>query len=406
MASKIKRPELIAPAGDWVSLRAAISNADAVYFGVEKLNMRANAKNFTINDISKVANLCHKNKLKAYLTLNTIIYDDEIEKIRKILKKAKEAEIDAIIAWDFSVVKECEKLGLDVHLSTQSSIANSGALLFLKNKLKHLKRVVLARELSLKKIEKIIKNIKNKIEIETFVHGAMCVSVSGRCFLSQELFGRSANRGDCLQPCRRDYIVKDSEEGHELSLGNNYVMSPKDLCSLPFIDKLIESGISAFKIEGRNRSPEYVKTVSSCYREAIDAYFDGKLTVELKKRLVERLKTVYNRGFSSGFYLGMPTSKDFTDVYGSKATTRKKYVGYVRNFYKKMGVAEIKLEAGDLKVGTILMFQGKTTGVVEQKVDSMELNHKKVGKGKKGQSVAVKVKGLVRENDRVYVIEH
>jgi putative protease len=248
-------------------------------------------------------------------------------------------------------------------------------------------------------------SIKNKgIGVETFIHGAMCVSVSGRCFISQFLFDKSANRGDCLQPCRREYVVKDPEEGHKLKLDNNYVMSPKDLCTLGFIDKLIESGSSAFKIEGRNRSPEYVKTVVSCYRAAIDAYFDGKLTDSLKKKLVLKLKTVYNRGFSSGFYLGKPNDEDWSGVYGSSATTKKKYVGFVRNFYKKVKVAEIKLEAGDVKVGDEIMFQGPTTGVVEEVVKSMELDHKKVSNGKKGQHIAVKVSGVVRERDKVYLV--
>ena len=421
----MEKPELIAPAGDWVSLRAAISaGADGVYFGVKQLNMRANAKNFEIGEISRVVRVCHEEGVSAYLVLNTIIYDDEIEKVKKVLGVAKKAKVDGVVCWDYAVVNECEKLGLSIHLSTQSSVSNSNEITFLKNKIKKLERIVLARELSLKQIKLIINKIKkgsmekninkkkpinNKLKnkeigIETFIHGAMCVSVSGRCFISQFLFDKSANRGDCLQPCRREYTVKDPEEGHKLKLDNNYVMSPKDLCCMGFIDKLIESGISAFKIEGRNRSPEYVRTVVSCYRTAIDAHFDGKLTDGLKKKLVLKLKTVYNRGFSSGFYLGKPNDEDWSEVYGSKSTTKKKYVGFVKNFYKKVKVAEIKLEAGDVKVGDRLMFQGPTTGVFEEEVKSMELNHNKVSKGKKGSSVAVKVKGVVRERDKVYLV--
>lgn len=280
------KPELIAPAGDWISLRAATqAKADAVYFGVKELNLRLGAKNFLVKDIKKVIEQCHKRNVKAYLTLNTIVYDNEINKLRNILKEAKQANIDAVIAWDFSVVKECEKLNLPIHLSTQASISNFESLFFLKNKIKNLKRIVLARELSLEQIQSIIKEIRNKkldIEIETFVHGAMCVSVSGRCFLSQEIFRKSANRGECLQPCRREYIILEPEDKYRLKLGKNYILSPKDLCALPFIDKLIKAGINAFKIEGRNRSPEYVKTVTECYREAIDAVVEDKTAIEEK----------------------------------------------------------------------------------------------------------------------------
>ncbi len=273
---KTTKPELLSPVQDFVSLRTAInSGADAVYFGIRELNLRLGAKNFALKDTKKVIGLCHRNNVKAYFTLNTIIYDEEINKIKKILKKLKKEGIDAIITWDFSVVNECEKLNLPIHFSTQASISNFETILYLKNKIKNLKRINLARELTLNQIKEIIKRIKDnkkiKVEIETFIHGAMCVSISGRCFLSQEIFNKSANRGECLQPCRRKYLIKDVEENHEFELGEDYIISPKDLCTIEIIDKLIEAGICAFKIEGRNRSPEYVKVVTECYREAIDA---------------------------------------------------------------------------------------------------------------------------------------
>jgi putative protease len=329
------KPELLAPAGDWISLRAAVkAQADAVYFGIKELNMRANAKNFELSEMKKVVQFCHENNVKAYLTLNTIIYQSELDNIKKILDFAKKAKIDAVIAWDFSILKLCKELGLRIHLSTQASVSNFDSAKYYYDTF-GVKRIVLARECTLQEIKKIICMIEDSkidLEIETFIHGAMCVSVSGRCFLSQFVFNKSANRGDCLQPCRRSYIVKDTEEEHEFKLENNFVMSPKDLCAMPFIDKLIDSGIHSFKIEGRNRSPEYVKIVVSCYRDIIDYY--SSMSQEMcedsflddlenkKKELVENLKTVYNRGFSSGFFLGRPIS-EWTDVYGSKATTRK-----------------------------------------------------------------------------------
>ncbi|MCK4520932.1 MAG: U32 family peptidase, partial [Nanoarchaeota archaeon] len=296
---------------------------------------------------------------------------------------------------------ECKKLKLKIILSTQASVSNSKAAEFFYGL--GVKRITLARECSLEQI-KAIKRKLPKLEIETFIHGAMCVSVSGRCFLSQEIFGKSANRGDCLQPCRRKYLIKDVEEGHELELGEEYVLSPKDLCCVDFIEKLIEAKIDSFKIEGRARSPEYVKVVTEAYREAIDAYHNKRLTNNLKKKLKEKLKTVYNRGFSSGFYLGKPLN-EFTRSYGSKATKKKVYLGKVKNYFKKIKVAEIKLEAGNIKLKDMIMIQGPTTGIAEQEVNSIELNHKKIRSAKKGQSIAVKTDKLARENDNVYLIK-
>ncbi len=397
----MKKVELLSPAGDFASLRAAVENgADAVYFGVKQLNMRAAAKNFSLGNIKKVVDYCHNNKIKAYLTLNTIIYDNEIKTAEKILKKAKEAKVDAIIAWDIAVLQLCKKLKLNMHLSTQANVTNSQEIKFYKKI--GVKRINLARELNLEQIKKIK---KQGIEIEVFVHGALCVSISGRCHISQSLYGKSANRGECLQPCRREYFIRDKETGFELELENSYILSPKDLCTLPFLEKIIKANVSALKIEGRNRSPEYVAITTKAYREAIDAYYNKKFSKTLANRLLKDLKTVYNRGFSENFYLKVPDKKSYTDKYGSKATKKKEYLGYVKNFYKKISVAEIKIESGSVKVGDDLLIIGNKTGVKKEKIESIEINHKKVKEAGKGQRIAIKVNSTVRENDKVYLFK-
>lgn len=389
------KPELISPVQDFTSLRAAIdAGADAVYFGLKDLSMRAKAKNFNISELKKITELCHKNKVKAYLALNTIIYENEIKKIKEILKKVKQAKIDGVHAWDMSVVKEALRLKIPVHLSTQASVSNSEAALFYKKL--GVKRIILARECSLQQIKEIKKKVKG-LEIEVFVHGAMCVSVSGRCFISQFLFNKSANRGECLQPCRRQYFIEDIEEGHRLKLGKDYVMSPKDLCALPFIDRLKKAKIDAFKIEGRNRSPEYVKEVTETYRTAIDKGYN--------KALLDKVKSVYNRGFSSGFYFGLPTDDDWAKSYGSTAKTRKVYAGKILHFYNKINVAEVSIEAHELKKGDKIIVQGQTTGVFEQKLKSMEINHKKTDKAKKGKVIAIKLEKKARANDKLFIIK-
>jgi U32 family peptidase len=397
----MKKPELLSPVQDFVSLTAAIQGgADAIYFGIKGLNMRAGARNFLIKDLKKIIDTCHKNKVKAYLAINTIIYDKELKNVQSLLKKAKQAKIDAIIAWDFSVINEANKLNIPIHISTQASLANFEAIKSLKKQYKNIQRVILARELSLDQIGSIIQKLKKEkinVEIETFIHGAMCVSVSGRCFLSQEVFGKSANRGECLQPCRRMYTIKDVEENHEFSVGGEYVLSPKDLCTIKIIDKLLSSGIACFKIEGRNRSPEYVKVVTEVYRQAID---NKKIN---KQALFNKLKEVYNRGFSEGFYMGKPIN-EWSKKYGSQATKKKIYIGLVNNFYKKHNVAEIKVESHGLKVGDHLMIQGHKTGVIEQTITSMQIEHKEVKQIKKGR-IGIKLEKSSRENDKVFVIE-
>lgn len=401
MKPKNRKAELLAPAGDFPSLSSAInSGADAVYFGIKELNLRANAKNFEVKEIKKIVSYCHKHKVKAYLALNSIVFENELDKIKKIILAAKKAKADAIICWDLSVLNEAKKAKIPVHLSTQASTSNSEAIK-LYEKL-GVKRFILARECTLKQIKEVKK--KTKAEIEIFVHGAMCMSVSGRCFISSHLFGKSANRGECLQPCRRAYYAFD-EEGNVLEVGNNYIMSPKDLCTIEIIDKIIKTGVDAVKIEGRNRSPEYVAAATKCYRTAIDAVAAGKFNKKLAQELTAELNSVYNRGFSTGFYLGSPTYKEFTDEYGNKSDTVKEYIGYVKNFYKKSSAAEIFIERGSVKKGDIILVIGNKTGTLKQKAESMQKNGKNCEHASKGSSVGIKMKSQARENDKVYLVK-
>lgn len=395
------KPELMSPCADWTSLRAAVdAGCDAVYFGSKKLNMRAAAKNFELSGLKKVVDFCHERGVRAYLAVNTIIYERELDEMKKTLDSAKEAGIDSIICWDLSVLSAAKERGLKVTLSTQASVSNSDAAI--RHVSRGVDRIVLARECTLDDIREMKE--KAGCEIEVFVHGAMCVSVSGRCFMSQYLFGKSANRGECLQPCRRGYIVKDPEEGHELELGNSYVMSPKDLCTLPILDRIIDTGVDALKIEGRMRSPEYISVVTSAYRRAVDAYFEGKLDDSLKEELIKSCREVYNRGFSEGFYMGRPIT-EWTDEYGSKAEQKKVYIGKVRNYYQRIGVAEIRIESGNLKVSDRVMFQGPTTGILEMDVSSMQKSHEMITEASKGERIAIKTPEIVRVNDKVFIIK-
>lgn len=398
--------ELMSPVSDEATLLAAIrGGADSVYFGVSQLNMRATAKNFQLNQLPKIVSLCHENSVKAYLTLNTIIYDGELNVMKKIVDAAKAAGIDAVIAWDFAVIQECLRKEIKVCLSTQASVSNFEAVKFYHDI--GIKRIVLARELSLEQIKHIIKMIKDEklgIEIETFIHGAMCVSHSGRCFTSQFLYNRSANRGDCLHPCRRSYKVIDIEEGHELKLERSTVMSPKDLCTIKILDVLIGSGIDVFKIEGRSRSPEYVAAVTGIYRRAIDAYSKGMLTDKLKDELYSELDKVYNRGFSEGFYMAVPVD-GWSSSYGSTASTRKDYIGYVKSFFKKINVAEIKLESDSLSVGEDITVIGSSTGVLTDNVLSMrDMKDDEIDFAQKGSIVCIKTTKQLRPNDKIFKI--
>ena len=399
--NRLRKPELLAPAGDWSMLNIAInSGADAIYFGVQNLNMRAMANNFKIDELAKIVDFCSDQNVKTHLTLNTIVFEEELQELDTILRTAKSAGIEMIICWDMSVINKCIEYKIPFCISTQASISNSAAVNFYSNL--GAKRIVLARECTLDKIIEI--KAKTNIEIETFIHGAMCIAVSGRCFMSHEIFGKSANRGECLQPCRREYQIIDNDEKFSLELGEDYILSPKDLCTIEFIDKLIEAGIDAFKIEGRKRSPEYIAKVVSVYRKAINLYYEDKLTLEIKLGFMTELKKVYNRGFSPGFYIGQPGSESFTKIYGSLATTKKVYVGRVINYYKKNRIVFIKAEAESLNTGDSIYIIGSTTGVVELQLSKIMKDEVEFKHAEKGSEITFGCNDLVRANDRVYKI--
>lgn len=371
-------------------LSAAVNaGADAIYFGLKEFSMRAGARNFEIKDLPKIREICKR--VKMYLTLNTIIYDNELDKIETLIKQTKKY-VDAIICWDLSVISLCKKYKIPFFISTQASVANKQAALFYKKL--GAKRIVLARELNLKQI----KEISKVIELECFCHGAMCVAVSGRCFTSQFLFNKSANRGQCLHPCRRAYIVKDKQEGYELEIDNDKIMSAKDLCTLPFIGQMKKAGIKSFKIEGRNRDPRYVDVVVRTYRKALDKNLSKN---EIQKGINE-LKKVYNKGFSSGFYMGLPTSKDFAKIEHSDATEKKHFVGKVFHYFPKSKVAAIKL-VSKLKKGDEIVIIGKTTGIVNSKIKKIEINRKSVPHAKKGDEIGIKIDN-VKKGDEVYIL--
>ncbi len=395
----MRKMELLAPVGNWTMLTAAVkAGTDAVYFGVRGFNMRVAANNFEMDEISKVVSYCHENNVKAYCPINIIIYESELKKLNEVLQKLKEAKIDAVICWDLAVVKKCQELGIETHLSTQASVSNSEAALYWKNL--GVERIVLARECSLEDA-KLIKE-KTGLEVELFIHGARCISLSGRCFMSQELFGKSANRGECWQPCRRKWKVIDPEEGYEMVMDNNFVMSAKDLCALPLLDKL--EFADCLKIEGRNRSPDYVAKVVDVYRRAVDAVEKGEFSSELVEELMNELAQVYNKGFSRGFLVEYPHHQR-CDIYGSKATMKKVQLGKISNYYNKIGVAEFKMECAELSVGDKLAFSGPTTGHVEQVVGEMHTDAGVVGVVKKGEVVSVKVDELIRIGDKVFLVK-
>lgn len=383
--------ELLAPAGDFSMLSAAVNaGANAVYFGLREFSMRAAARNFTIRDLDKIRQICEPKNVKMYLTLNTIIYNNEIKKIEKTLKRVKD-KIDAVICWDFAVIELCKKYNVPFFISTQASVSNIEAAK--SYKALGAKRIILARELNLKQI----KQISKIIDIECFIHGAMCVSVSGRCFTSQFLFNKSANRGECLHPCRRMYNVKDSE-GNELKVVNNTIFSAKDLCTLPFIEKMKKAGIKAFKIEGRNRDARYVETVVRIYRKALDK----KLTKEEIKQSLNELNEIYNKGYSSGFYLKMPTSDDFSVTEDNASRKKKHFVGKVIHYFPE-GKARIRLSS-ELKTGDEIVIIGNYTGFQKAKVEEIERNNSSVKRAYKGEEINLNLP-KVRKNDEVYLIK-
>ena len=403
--------EIMAPVGSRESLIAAIqAGANSVYFGIEHLNMRAHSANtFSINDLREIAQICDEHNVKSYLTINTIIYENDIVTMRRIADAAKESGISAVIAADVAVLQYCNSIGLEVHLSTQLNISNSEALRFYAQ---FADVVVLARELNLEQVAEIHRIIVEDnicgpkgelIRIEMFCHGALCMAISGKCYLSLHQLGRSANRGECMQVCRRGYIVKDRESDIELEVDNKYIMSPKDLKTLRFMDKMIEAGVRVFKIEGRARGPEYVSTVVNCYREALEAYIDGTFTDEKKDEWDTRLATVFNRGFWDGYYLGQKIG-EWSDKYGSQATERKVYIGRGIKYFSKLGVGEFLIEAGEISVGDKLLITGPTTGAMYLDLEEARVDLKAVDTVPKGVYVSFKVPAKVRPADKLYKI--
>ena len=398
------KTELLVGIGDFPSTIATVKNgADAVYFGVKGFSMRDLGTNFKSSELKKLVAYLHENKVKAYLALNTIVFDEELKKVETILKKAKQAKVDAVIISDLGVLNLVKKHKLIPFLSTQASVSNSVALKEYKRM--GIKRIILARELNLKQIAKIKKAAKG-LEIESFVHGAMCISISGRCFLSHELFGTSANRGRCFQPCRRAYFLDGDAPNYkkkDILLQGNTILSPKDLKTIEFLDKIIYAGIDSIKIEGRTKPAHYIATVTRCYREAIDTIANKTYTKTKIAKWDKELEKVYNRGFSKGFFFSTPGKKDLTKKQGSSQKQKRKCIGIVKNFYLKVMVAEIKL-FDSLSQGDDLIIEGKTT-YIEQKAESMEINHKQVKKVSKGKKVGSKVENKVRKNDKVFVLK-
>ncbi len=403
--------ELMAPAGDFVSLQAALDNgADSVYFGVEQLNMRARATiNFTLDDLSEIARRCKEKNVKTYLTLNTIIYDHDLSIIKTLVNAVKENGIDAVIAMDQAVINYAFSQGVEVHISTQINITNIETVKFYAH---FADTMVLARELSLRQVAEICKaiareNIKGPkgrpLEIEIFGHGALCMAVSGKCYLSLHEHNSSANRGACKQECRRKYTVIDQETGNVLDLDNEYIMSPKDLCTIDFLDQVVEAGVKVLKIEGRGRAPEYVAMVTKTYRQAIDAYYAGTYSKEKVAAWLLDLETVYNRGFWSGYYLGQKLG-EWNDSSGSKATQKKIYIGQGKHYYPKTEIAEFELDAFDLEVGDKVFIQGPTTGSQEMEITSIWLQDASVQKAVKGDVITFKTPFRVRLSDKLYKI--
>jgi putative protease len=401
--------EIMAPAGSYDSLMAAIQGgADSVYFGIEQLNMRAgSSNNFTLEDLKNIVSICKKNHLRSYLTLNVVIYDQEIEQMKKIIDSAVEFGVTAVIASDLSVINYAFAAGIEVHLSTQLNITNIEALKFYSQ---WADVVVLARELNLDQVKLINNAIREQnirgpagdlVKIEMFAHGALCMAVSGKCYLSLHENDKSANRGECYQTCRKSYIVTGKESGYELEIDNEYIMSPKDLCTIGFLDKMLDAGVSVLKIEGRARSAEYVKVVTSCYNEAVASISDGTFTREKTEEWRNRLATVFNRGFWDGYYLGQKIG-EWNANYGSSATKRKLYIGKITNYFTRLNVAEIKLENGDLKKGDTILVSGPTTGVVEYVIDEIRVDLKTTEIALKGELCSIRTPDYLRRSDKVY----
>lgn len=403
--------ELMAPAGNFESLQAAIDNgADSIYFGVEQLNMRARASiNFTLDDLQEISDRCKSHQVRTYLTLNTIIYDHDLTIVKTLLQKAKEADITAVIAMDQAVISSAKAIGLEVHISTQINITNIETAKFYSL---FADTIVLSRELSLRQVKKITDQIAkenvlgpsgNLLEIEIFGHGALCMAVSGKCYMSLHNHNSSANRGACKQNCRKKYTVIDQETGVEMELDNEYIMSPKDLCTIDFLNQIVDARVSVLKIEGRGRAPEYVAKVVKCYREAIDCIDAGTYTKEKIEGWMQELKKVYNRGFWSGYYLGQKLG-EWSKESGSHATQKKVYLGKGMHYFPKSTIGEFKIEAYDLTIGDTVLITGPTTGAQEMKVTEMYVNDIKGEKAQKGDSCTMPLKFRIRPSDKIYKI--
>ena len=410
--TKSGKIELMSPAGNFTSMQAAIDNgADSIYFGVEQLNMRARASmNFTLDDLPEISRRCSERGVRSYLTLNTIIYDHDLSLIKMLLDKAKAANLTAVIAMDQAVISYARQIGMEVHISTQINITNIETVKFYAL---FADTMVMSRELSMSQIKKICDQIVkdqvkgpsgNLVEVEIFGHGALCMAVSGKCYLSLHSANSSANRGACKQNCRKKYTVIDQETGFEIELDNEYMMSPKDLCTISFLDQIVDAGVSVLKIEGRGRAPEYVATVTKCYREAIDSIANGTYSQEKVVEWMKQLETVYNRGFWGGYYLGQELG-EWSAENGSAATQKKVYIGKGRHFYPKSNIAEFLIEAYDLTVGDKVLIQGPTTGSQEMIIESMKVDEKPDSdKAAKADVVTFKTTFKVRPSDKLYKI--
>lgn len=406
-----EKVELLAPAGSFDSLQAAINaGADAIYFGVEQLNMRTrSAQSFHISDIKTISTLCKKAGLKAYITLNTVMYEHDMQLLKAVLKEVKKQKIDAVIAADYAVIDFCSQMDIPLHISTQANISNVESVKFFS---KYADVMVLARELTLKQVAEISNEIQRKkikgpsgklVKLEMFVHGALCMAVSGKCYMSLHTQNASANRGACVQNCRRPYTVTDTETGEQLELDNEYIMSPKDLCTIDILDQVLESGVDVLKIEGRTKGADYVQVVTRCYREALDAIQEGSYSPEKAQAWKEDMMKVYNRGFWEGYYLGRKLG-EWTPQPGSAATEKKVYIGKGSKYYPKISIGEFILESGNLKIGDTLMVTGPKCGMVKEKIETLVVNGEPAQEALKGDKITMKFNTKVTPSDKMYKI--
>jgi putative protease len=403
--------EIMAPVGSWESLTAAIqAGADSVYFGIDRLNMRSQSTvNFSFEDLKEIVRICRDANVKTYLTINTILYDQDMSLMHDIVDAARKYEVNAVIASDIAAIEYANSIGLEVHISTQLNVSNLASVRFFS---KFADVIVMARELSLLQIARISNAIHaenicgpsgNPIRLELFVHGALCMAVSGKCYLSLHEYNKSANRGTCLQICRRSYIVEDKETKQELEINDQYIMSPKDLCTIDFLNFILDAGVKVLKIEGRARSAEYVKTTVECYNDALRAYIDGSYTREKIDGWKQRLAAVFNRGFWDGYYLGRRLG-EWSGIYGSKATKKKIYIGKGTNYFSNLSVAEFVVETGSLKVGDEIIISGPTTGVIETKVPEIRVDLANVNEVSKGSRFSMPINKLIRRSDKLYKV--